>query len=432
MDSPPGPFRAQFWRSPLRGPWLASILGSALLPLIVICAVTGFLSQAAYDPSLSDNSQLPGGGLGFDLYFFSWPTSPSWIYAFTQGLHVISGVAAIPLLLAKLWSAMPKLFEWPPVRSLAHGLERASLAFLVGGSIFVFFTGLLNIQLYYPWSFSFVPAHYYGAFIFLGALALHVTLKLPVIRKAFRDRGVLRPLRDDLAHTRPEPPEYDSTAPANPTAPTMSRRALLGTVAAGSAGLGAMAAGQVIGGPLRDLALLAPRGQKLGDGPNDFQINKTARAAGINAAQTGPDWRLVLQGTERVELSRPELMEMAKHSHDLTIGCVEGWSTTQRWTGVRLKDLASLAGAPEGSDVEVSSLQRSGGFNHAVLSSGQIGDDRSMLALKVNGADLSLDHGYPARVIVPGAPGVHDTKWVASMTFREAPPPRPPARARRH
>ncbi len=419
-ESPPGPFRAEFWRSPLRGPWLASILGSALLPLIVICAVTGFLSQAAYNPGLGDNSQLPGGGLGVDIYFFSWPTTPSWIYAFTQGLHVISGVAAIPILLAKLWSAMPKLFEWPPVRSVAHSLERASLAFLVGGSIFVFFTGLLNIQLYYPWSFSFVPAHYYGAFVFLGALALHVTLKLPVVRRAFRDQGVVRPLRDDVAHTRAEPAEHDSTAPVNPAPATMSRRVMLGTVAAGSAGLGVMAAGQVIGGPLRGLALLAPRGQKLGDGPNDFQVNKTARAAGIQPAGTGPDWRLALRGSRNAELAREELLAMPLQTHDLTIGCVEGWSTTQSWTGVRLKDLAELAGAAEGADVEVQSLQHGGGFSHAILSSGQIADDRSLLALRVNGVDLSLDHGFPARVIVPGAPGVHCTKWVSSMTFRHA------------
>ena len=33
----------------------------------------------------------------------------------------------------------------------------------------------------------------------------------------------------------------------------------------------------------------------------------------------------------------------------------------------------------------------------------QFGNERALLALKVNGADLSLDHGFPARVIVPGA-----------------------------
>jgi DMSO/TMAO reductase YedYZ molybdopterin-dependent catalytic subunit len=43
-----------------------------------------------------------------------------------------------------------------------------------------------------------------------------------------------------------------------------------------------------------------------------------------------------------------------------------------------------------------------------------------MLALRVNGADLSRDHGYPARTIVPAAPGVHNTKWVNKITFLEA------------
>jgi len=52
-----------------------------------------------------------------------------------------------------------------------------------------------------------------------------------------------------------------------------------------------------------------------------------------------------------------------------------------------------------------------------VLSAGQVMDPDSLLALRVNGADLSPDHGYPARVIVPASPGIHNTKWVASMTF---------------
>jgi DMSO/TMAO reductase YedYZ molybdopterin-dependent catalytic subunit len=67
--------------------------------------------------------------------------------------------------------------------------------------------------------------------------------------------------------------------------------------------------------------------------------------------------------------------------------------------------------------VLVDSLQEGGSFRHAVLSAGQIMDPDSLLALRVNGADLSLDHGYPARVIGPANPGVHNTKWVASLTF---------------
>ena len=29
-----------------------------------------------------------------------------------------------------------------------------------------------------------------------------------------------------------------------------------------------------------------------------------------------------------------------------------------------------------------------------------------------------LHHGFPARLIIPGAPGVHNTKWVASIEVR--------------
>ena len=68
-------------------------------------------------------------------------------------------------------------------------------------------------------------------------------------------------------------------------------------------------------------------------------------------------------------------------------------------------------------DVFVESLQRHGAFRKAALSADQVADPRSLLALYVNGEDLSPDHGHPARVIVPAAPGVLNTKWVARMTF---------------
>jgi DMSO/TMAO reductase YedYZ molybdopterin-dependent catalytic subunit len=417
-DPPPGPFRREFWRSPLRGPWLSSFLGAALLPLIAICAVTGFASHVAYYPNLGDNSVAGPGSLEFYLLPFVWPTSPSWLYALTQGLHVISGVAAIPILLAKLWAAMPKLYGWPPVRSLAHGLERASLALLVGGSLFVFFTGVLNIQVFYPWNFSFVPAHYYGSFVFLAALGLHLVSKLPVALRAFRERGILRPLRDDLVHTEPEPPAEHTTAPLAPAAPTISRRGLLATVGAGSLGLAVIAAGQSIGGPFRPLAFLAPRGSS-GSGPNGFQVNKTAATVGIDPAMTGPEWRLLLEGRRRLELSREDLLAMQLHTESLPIACVEGWSTTQTWTGVPLPLLASLAGVNGDAEATVKSLQEAGAFRQVTYSTGQVAEPRSLLALRVNGADLSLDHGFPARMIVPAAPGVHCTKWVASIRFEE-------------
>ena len=52
-----------------------------------------------------------------------------------------------------------------------------------------------------------------------------------------------------------------------------------------------------------------------------------------------------------------------------------------------------------------------------MLSAGQVGDPQSLLAVTLNGHVLPRDHGYPARTIIPGAPGVHNTKWVNKITF---------------
>jgi len=290
----------------------------------------------------------------------------------------------------------------------------------VGGALFVFVTGVFNIQIYYPWNFSFVPSHYWASFVFLGALGFHIALKLGVMRKAFRDNGVVAPLREGLAQTSAEAPSASESVATKPDPPTISRRGFVAVVGGTSVGLTVMMAGQSIGGPFRNLAVLAPRGRDYGSGPNDFQINKTASSAGITLTLAGPFWTLALAGAREEELTRDELLVMKQATHDLPIACVEGWTTTQSWTGVPLRDLARLAGAREDDILLVESLQEAGSFRDAALTPAQINDPRSLLALQVNGVDLSLDHGFPARIIVPALPGVHNTKWVASMTFRSA------------
>lgn len=420
VPTPPkiGPFDRDWWRSPLRGEWLTSFIGSALLPLLLICGITGFLSHAAYDPDLGSNDLTGGFERGF--YFLDWPTSPAWLYSVTQGLHVLTGLAAIPILVAKLWSVIPKLFERPPARSLAQGLERLSITTLVGSAIFLFATGTMNVAYWLPFPFPFVPAHYYAAIIFVGALALHVALKLRYVTRAFSREG-FRPLGEGIEMMRAADPDEDDLAPSNPAAPTISRRGMLAAVGATSLGVAALDIGSNLLPSLRETALLDPRGQSYGSGPNDFQVNKTAASVGITPENVR-GWRLELTGGDgsAVTLDREQLLGMEQRTERLPIACVEGWTTYQDWTGVQLRELARMAGVDGGAQVLVESIQESGAFRQATLNSGQVADERSLLALRVNGADLSIDHGFPARVIVPALPGVHNTKWVRKMTFEAA------------
>ncbi|XUM05353.1 molybdopterin-dependent oxidoreductase [Streptomyces venezuelae ATCC 10712] len=411
---PPGPARPGFWRSPLRGPWLTGVFGLLLLVGVTVLFVTGLLSYAAYNPDLAPlNDQTPDKGwLGF--YLFTWPTSPYWLYRLTQGTHTVLGVVLVPILLAKLWSVIPKLFAWPPLQSAAHALERLSVLLLVGGAGFTFVTGILNIQLNYIFPGSFYVLHFYGAWIFMGAFVVHVAFRLP---------RAVRAVRAGREHQ----PESGSEEAAglvspNPAPPTISRRGAVALVGAGSLALFLVTAGQSVGGWWRRTAVLAPHGRDPGTGPNGFQINKTAVSSGIRPSDIGPDWRLTVRGGGRqVVLTRAMLLALPQTVSALPIACVEGWSTPdQDWSGIRLTDLAALVGlGTDTPQVLVESVQRGGAFSSVVLAPNQARDARSLLALRVNGADLSADHGYPARVIVPGAPGVHNTKWVGRLTFGE-------------
>jgi DMSO/TMAO reductase YedYZ molybdopterin-dependent catalytic subunit len=396
------------------------VLGLVLLVGFPVVIVTGLLSYAAYDPALGgSNEQTPGAGLlGAYAHWFAWPTSPSWIYRLNQGLHVLLGLALAPVLLAKLWSVAPRLFAWPPVRSPAHALERLSILLLVGGALFQVVTGVMNIQYDYAWGFSFYTGHFYGGWVFLAAFATHVAIKMPTLVRSLRTRSFREELRTPVERTVPEPPDPDGLVSPEPAAPTISRRGALALTGGASLAVAALTVGQSID-PLRRTALLAPRGQ---DREGGFQVNTTFQDARIDEAATRGGWRLELVGPDgrTASLSRGDLLALPLATHELPIACVEGWSTSQSWTGVPLRDLAATVGGEQVDEVLLASLQRVGAYATMSITGRQLRDRRTLVALLVNGADLPLDHGYPARLVVPGAPGVRNTKWLARISFGAA------------
>jgi len=355
--------RSARFRSPLRGPWFTSILGAVLLVGLPIVTVTGLLSYIAYGPQFGQAMPADVGWLR--LPQFDWPTDPAWLYRLTQGLHVGLGLVLIPIVLAKLWSVIPKLFSTPPVRSPAQALERLTLIALVGGILFEIVTGILNIQYDYIFGFSFYTAHYWGAWVFIAGFVSHACLKTPLMIRTLRGRSLMQVLQEKQFEQ--ESGTSDLIAD-DPSEPTISRRGALALVGGGALFVGILTVGQTTGGFLRNAALLLPRGRSYGDGPNDFQVNRTAVAAQISEKDTGADWTLDLTGgSTPTILSREELLRMPQHTAVLPIACVEGWSTTQTWTGVRLRDLASLAGVANLVSAQVTSIEENGPFRQGEL-----------------------------------------------------------------
>ena len=209
---PPGMPTRRVWRSPLRGPWLTSVLGFLLLISLPLVIVTGLLDWIAYGPQFHQSNPAHVGFL--HLPYFDWPDHPAWLFQLTEGLHVVLGLVLVPVVLAKLWSVMPKLFVWPPARSVANLLERVSLIMIVGGIVFEMATGILNIQYDYIFGFSFYTAHYFGAWVFIIGFVVHVSLKLPTMVRSLRSRSLRAELHNSLADTRPEPPDPDGLVAA--------------------------------------------------------------------------------------------------------------------------------------------------------------------------------------------------------------------------
>lgn len=360
--------------SRLRSPQLTSRLGRILGIAVAVCFLTGYLSHAIQHPPA----------------WFYWPSRPVNLYRVTQGLHVATGLAIVPLLAAKLWSVYPKLFRWPPFRDPAHAVERLSLFVLVAAALFQVTTGILNIALWYsPMSFFFTTAHYWTAWILIGSLAIHLGVKLPVIRSAPGTAG-----------------------PARPTG-GMSRRGLLTAIGAAIGLITAATIGQTLR-PLAGLSVLGPRDPRIG--PQGLPVNKSAVSAGVTAAATDPGYRLEVVGpTGTLRLSLAELAALEQHTAQLPISCVEGWSATATWGGVRIRDLAAAVGATEGASVRVTSLEQNSLYRVSTLPPPHAADPLTLLALRVAGQPLDLDHGYPCRLIAPNRPGVLQTKWVARI-----------------
>jgi DMSO/TMAO reductase YedYZ molybdopterin-dependent catalytic subunit len=460
--------------SPNRNARSAVVFGRLLGIAFLICFGTGLFSHFLQDP----------------LPWMRFPTRPTQLYQFTQGLHITAGIAIIPLLFAKLNTVMPALAQDPPVRGPLHLLERLSIAVFVSAALVQVGTGLVNTYQWYPWPFPFRQVHYALSYVLIGSLVIHIATKLPIIVRYWRARDSYdaegRFVRDDTVgselppytglEARPasapyprgvvgrvmrwvdgapaaratsatgvaEPPRasrpVDESRPggqdaadptgnlsaepslgATSTATTgrrerIARRGFFAGVAAATAGVVVLTVGQSskLGEPFN---VFAPRQRGLG--PAGLPVNRTARAAGVLATATAADWTLTVVGPRLTRtFSRAELVALGMTEVALPISCVEGWSQMARWKGIRMRDLLAAVQAEPSSDVRVTSLERHGGYRIMDMGPEYAADPTTLVALELNGATLDLDHGFPARIIAPGRPGVLQTKWIERIEVR--------------
>ncbi len=146
----------------------------------------------------------------------------------------------------------------------------------------------------------------------------------------------------------------------------------------------------------------------------------------VDTALTVPDvpadtWRLRIHGDveNEIELDFADLLSERLVERRITLTCVSNevggpYVGNATWIGVPLADLLRRAGVKDGADA-IKSTSADGMVIGTPLDVVLDGRD-AMVAVAMNGEPLPLEHGFPARMVVPGLYGyVSATKWLVDL-----------------
>lgn len=133
-------------------------------------------------------------------------------------------------------------------------------------------------------------------------------------------------------------------------------------------------------------------------------------------------WKLRIDGMTQstVELSFYDLLCLARQNQVTDFHCVEGWSVQDiPWNGVHLSTLLALV-QPLSSATHLTFHTINGKYNESLPMEVAL-EPRTLLAYGVNDTSLSLDHGFPARVVIPRLFGYKNAKFVERIELTDEP-----------
>ncbi len=146
----------------------------------------------------------------------------------------------------------------------------------------------------------------------------------------------------------------------------------------------------------------------------------------IDTALTVPqlareEWQLRIHGMvdKEVLLRFDDLDRLGAVERVVTLTCVSNpiggdLISNAAWTGYLTRDLLAMAGVHPDADMVLSTSID--GFTAGTPVEALTDDRGAMLAIGMNGVPLPTEHGYPARLVVPGLYGyVSATKWVVDL-----------------
>lgn len=155
------------------------------------------------------------------------------------------------------------------------------------------------------------------------------------------------------------------------------------------------------------------------DNADFYRVDIALTTPRIDAAT----WSLPIDGMvdRPTTLTYDDVLAMPLVERWITLSCVSNpvggpYISTARWLGVRLADVLERVGVQPGA--EQIFARGADGFTCSVSLADALDGRDALLAVGMNGEQLPLAHGFPARLIVPGLFGfVSAAKWLTGLTL---------------
>jgi DMSO/TMAO reductase YedYZ molybdopterin-dependent catalytic subunit len=166
--------------------------------------------------------------------------------------------------------------------------------------------------------------------------------------------------------------------------------------------------------PPFDLKGISPEVTDVGD---FYTVSKNV----IDPSVAVGGWRLKIDGLvdQPMELTYDQLTALPASDGYYTLMCISNeiggdlWGNAA-WRGVKLKYLLEQAGVH--TDAYKAVFSAADDYKDSVLLQSALHPD-ALLAWEMNGAPLKREHGYPARLLIPGIYGMKNVKWLTGISI---------------
>lgn len=131
------------------------------------------------------------------------------------------------------------------------------------------------------------------------------------------------------------------------------------------------------------------------------------------------DWILTVRNSEGAEprqVTMAQIRQLPRVQQITQLNCIEGWTVIVQWTGARLADFTDQF-APQSRGAKYVSMQTPDQLYFVGLDAASALHPQTLLCYEMNGADLTLAHGAPLRLVIPVKYGVKNIKRIGTITY---------------